>query len=92
MTIKDLKEILIHFQDKKYDDYEVILWDYNHQQTLDWGVSHSLSHPDKELIFPVTVNPVDGITIEKRLKKVVEQYESSKGKSNEMEWHDISGG
>jgi len=29
------------------------------------------SHPYKKLIFPVTVKPVDGITIEKRLQKLL---------------------
>lgn len=68
MTIKDLKDLLIHFNDRKYDDYEVILWDYNHQQKLDWGGMHSLSHPDKTLSFAVEVPPVDGITVFERLK------------------------
>lgn len=76
MTIKDLREVLVHFQDRKYDDYEVILWDYNHQQKLGWGPSHALSHPDKVLTFPVTVEPADGITIEKRLKSLKEKLES----------------
>lgn len=70
MTIKDLREILIHFQDRKYDDYEVVLWDYNHQQELVWGGMHSLSHPNKQLSFPVEVPPVDGITVFERLKQL----------------------
>lgn len=71
MTIKELREILVHFTDSKYDDYEVELFDYNSQEKLDWGGMHGLSHPDKKLIFPVTVKPVDGITIEKRLQKLL---------------------
>ena len=69
MTIKDLKDILIHFQDRKYDDYEVVLWDYNNQQELDWGGMWGLSHPDRNLCFSVNVPTVDGITILERLKK-----------------------
>ena len=68
MTVRDLKDILIHFEDRKFDDYEVILWDYNHQQELKWGGMFSLSHPDKAIVFPVEVTPVDGITIMERLK------------------------
>lgn len=70
MTIRDLKDLLIHFNDRKYDDYEVVLWDYNHQQKLDWGGMHSLSHPDKTLSFAVEVPPVDGITVFERLKQL----------------------
>jgi hypothetical protein len=61
MTIKDLREILIHFQDREYDDYEVELWDYKHQLPLKWNVSHGFSKPDKRLTFPVDV-PYDEIS------------------------------
>lgn len=71
MTIKDLRDILVHFEDRKYDNYEVILWDYNHQEKLGWGGGYSLSHPDNKLCFPVTVTPIDGVTIDERLKKLV---------------------
>ena len=71
MTIKDLRELLIHFQDKEYDDYKVILWDYNHQQELNWGGMHSLSHPDKTLVLPVEVPPVDGINVVERLRLIL---------------------
>lgn len=77
MTIKDLREILIHFEDRKYDDYEVVLWDYNHQEKLQWGGMHGLSHPDKELTFPVTVSPVDGVTVDERIKKVIGEYQKN---------------
>lgn len=70
MTIEDLKEILIHFEDKKYDNWEVVLWDYNHQQKLNWGGSYSFSKPNKELSFSVEVPPVDGITVFERLKQL----------------------
>ena len=72
MTVKELKDILIHFQDTKYDDYNVILWDYNHQQELQWGGMHGLSHPNKTLTFPVNVPPVDGETVMEKLKKLID--------------------
>ncbi len=76
MTIKDLRDILIHFTDRKYDDYEVTLWDYNHQQDCDWGGGYSLSHPDKRLVFPITVNDVNEETITDRIKKVMDDLKN----------------
>lgn len=78
MTIKDLKDILVHFEDRKYDNYKVVLWDYNHQQELDWGGTHSFSNPDKELIFAVGVTPVDGVTIFERLKQLLNEKKEDK--------------
>lgn len=78
MTIRDLREILIHFQDRKYDDYEVILWDYNHQQKLDWGGGYSFSKPEETLSFAVEVPPVDGITVFERLKQLQNVQEEDK--------------
>lgn len=78
MTIKDLREVLVHFNDSKFDDYEVVLWDYNHQQELVWGGMHSLSHPKKQLSFPVKVPPVDGITVFERLKQLQNVQEKNK--------------
>jgi len=74
MTVKDLREIMIHFQDRKYDNYKISLWDFQNQRKLHWNLSYGLSHPDKELSFPVTVEPVDGVQIEERLKKIVADY------------------
>ncbi len=71
MTIRDLRDILIHFQDREFDNYEVVLWDYNHQQRLDWGGGFSFSKPGKELSFPVKVVPKDGVEIDERLKKLI---------------------
>ena len=85
MTIKDLREILIHFQDNKYDDYEVVLWDYNHQQKLQWGGMHGLSHPNKELTFPVNVTPVDGVTIDERIKKLMGNAEMTTKKNRKRQ-------
>lgn len=70
MTIKDLKDILVHFNDRKYDGYEVVLWDYNHQQKLGWEGMYALSHPEKKLSLVVEVPPVDGITVFERLKQL----------------------
>ena len=53
MTIKELRDILIHFQGKEYDDWEVVLWDYKNQKKWDWSVSHSFSKPNKKLTFPI---------------------------------------
>lgn len=85
MTIKDLREILIHFQDNKYDDYEIVLWDYNHQQKLQWGGMHGLSHPNKELTFPVNVTPVDGVTIDERIKKLMGNVEMTTKKNRKRQ-------
>ena len=73
MTIKDLKDILIHFTESKYDDFEVVLWDYNHQQDAEWGGMYSLHKPDKKLIFPIGVKNVDEITLNERIKKLMEE-------------------
>ena len=81
MTIKDLREILIHFTESKYNDYEVRLWDYQNQRELSWGPSHSLSHPDREITFPVTVEPVDGVDIDERLKKIVKEFKEKGGEN-----------
>ena len=78
MTIKDLREILVHFEDRKYDNYEVVLWDYNHLQKLTWGGSYGLSHPSKELSIPVEVPPVDGVTVFERLKQLQNEQEENK--------------
>lgn len=52
MTIKDLKNVLVHFQDRKYDDYEVVFWDSSRQLRMD-ATFTGLSHPDKEISFNV---------------------------------------
>lgn len=63
MTIKELREILKHFEDKEYDGYEVELWDYKHQQPLAWGPSHGFSKIEKRLTFPVDVPYEDDATL-----------------------------
>lgn len=77
MTIKDLKNILIHFQSDEYDDYQVVLWDYNHQEKLKWNVSHSLSHSEKELCFPVTVKREDGKSIFEELRNFCKESQKN---------------
>lgn len=75
MTIKELQDIIIHFQDSEYDDFEVVLFDYNNQRELSWGPSYAFSKPQKQLTFPITCPPVDGIQIEERLRKVIQDFE-----------------
>ena len=60
MTIKDLREILIHFQDREYDNFEVKLWDYKNQREFDWGGSYGFSKPDKKLSFPIWIKEKRG--------------------------------
>ena len=78
MTVKDLRETLIHYQDREYDDWEVVLWDYNHQQKLNWGGVFAMSKPDKAISFAVEVPPVDGVTVFERLKQLQNVQEEDK--------------
>lgn len=52
MTIKDLKDVVILFGDRKYDDYKVVFWDSSRQLRMD-ATFTGLSHPDKEISFNV---------------------------------------
>lgn len=52
MTVKDLKDVMIHFEDRKYDKYKVVFWDASRQITMD-ATFTGLSHPDKEISFLV---------------------------------------
>lgn len=63
MTIKDLRDVLVHFTDSQYDDFEVELWDYKYQQPLAWGPSHGFSKAEKRLTFPVDVPYEDDATL-----------------------------
>lgn len=67
MTIKELKDKIATFGDN-YDDYEVVLWDYNHQRKLDWGGVMAFSKSEKTYSFAVEVPTKDGISIFDRLK------------------------
>lgn len=73
MTIKDLREILIHYEDSKYDDWKVVLWDYNQQQELEWGGTYASSNPDKELTFPVKVQIKGQEEIFDKIKKIMNE-------------------
>lgn len=78
MTIKDMREILVHFTDHEYDDYEVELFDFNNQRKLEWLEGcHSFSKPEKRITFPVRVEPVDGETIDKRLERMIKSVQNS---------------
>ena len=71
MKIKDIKELLKHYQDKEYEDWEIVLWDYNNQRKIEWnGGTFASSKPDKEICFSVTMEPVDGKTIDQRVKEL----------------------
>ena len=73
MTIRDLKDILIHFQDRKYDDWEVTLWDFNNQRDLEWSGGYAFSKPDKGITFSVKAEPIDGETIDERIKRIIKE-------------------
>ena len=77
MTIKDLREILIHYEGKEYDDWEISLWDYNNQRNIIWhGGSYASSKETKSITFPVEVEPVDGVTVSERVKKIIDKDKS----------------
>ena len=46
MKVKELKDVMIHFKDRKYDDYKVVFWDASRQTSMD-ATYAGLSHPDK---------------------------------------------
>lgn len=52
MKVKDLRDVMIHFQDQKYDKYKVVFWDASRQTPMD-ATFTGLSHPDKEISFNV---------------------------------------
>lgn len=74
MTIKDLKEILMHYQDRKYNDWEIKLWDYNNQREVNFlEGTHASSNETKSITFPVMIDPVDGEDIDERLKRLISE-------------------
>ena len=80
MKIKELKEILKHFEGREWDDFDIKLWDYNNQREIEWeGGSHAFSKPEKKLTFPVKVPPIDGKTIDERIKEL---YNTLKGEKD----------
>ena len=52
MEVKELKDVMIHFKDRKYDNYRVVFWDASRQTSMD-ATYTGLSHPDKEISFNV---------------------------------------
>lgn len=80
MKLKDLREILKHYEGREWDNVEVRLWDYNNQREAIWtGGSYGFSKTNMELTFPIEVPPVDGKTIDERIKEL---YNNIKEKEN----------
>ena len=79
MKLRFIKELMKHYGGHEYDDWDIEFWDYNNQRAINVSEGmYSSSKPDKKIVFPVTVEPVDGITIDERLKKFVEEYNKNK--------------
>ena len=74
MKIEFLREILKHYEGKEYDDWEITLFDYNNQRTLKvLDGTYASSNETKSITFPVMVEPVDGVTINERLKALLNE-------------------
>ena len=72
MTIKFLREVLKHYEDKEYDDWNIVFFDYNNQRSLiAFDGTYASSKESKSLTFPVMVPPVDGVTIDKRVDSLL---------------------
>ena len=79
MKIRDIKELLKHYGTHEYDDWDIVLWDYNNQRELAWkDGTYAVTKDTKHICFPVTVEPVDGVTIDERIKKLYEEINSKK--------------
>lgn len=77
MTVKFLREILKHYEDHQYDDWEVELFDYNNQRVLHVSEgTYASSKDSRSITFPVDVEPVDGVTIDKRIRKLMEEIKA----------------
>ena len=85
MKIKDIKELLKHYGGEEYDDWDIVLWDYNNQRELKWlGGTFASSKPDKHICFSVEVEPVDGKTIDQRIKELYKNLNNKEdARSNE---------
>lgn len=76
MTIKFLREVLKHYEDREYDDWNVVLFDYNNQRNLIvLDGTYAASKDSKTLSFPVLAPPVDGITIDKRVDAMLKRMQ-----------------
>ena len=83
MKIKFLREVLKHYEDKQYDDWDINLFDYNNQRTLHVvDGSYASSKETKSITFPVDIEPVDGETIDKRIKRLMAEIEKQKEEWN----------
>lgn len=74
MTIKELKDILIHYEGREYNDWEIKLFDYNNQREIEWnGGAYASSRETKSITFPVELEPIDGEGINSRLKRLMKE-------------------
>lgn len=53
MKVRDLNDVMVHWQDFKYRDYNVEVWDWRRQRKMDL-VFTGASHPEKSIYFNVT--------------------------------------
>lgn len=54
MKVKEARELLKLFSEPKYNDYEIVFWDFARQKRMD-GHFGGLSHPEKEISIPISV-------------------------------------
>lgn len=54
MKFKEIKDLVRVLDESKFDDYELVFWDYARQKKMD-GHFGSLSHPEKEITIPINV-------------------------------------
>lgn len=76
VTIKDLKDV-VSCIDSAYDNFEVVLWDYNHQRKLEWGGCHSFSKSEKAMTFAVTVPAEYGTNIFEMLREFCQKQKEN---------------
>lgn len=76
MTVKFLREVLKHYEGKEYDDWEIKLFDFNNQRNLKVNDgTYAASKDTKSITFTVNVEPVDGETIDQRVKRLLSVIE-----------------
>lgn len=75
MTIKYIRDILKHYEDKQYDDWEIRLFDYNNQREIEFPEGmHGASKEAKAITFPIKIEPVDGEEIDARIRRLMEEF------------------
>ena len=83
MKLKFVREILKHYEGHEYDDWDLVLWDYNNQREVKWSEGmYAASKDDKKISFPVEIEPVDGVQIEERIKKLYENIKNNGTEKN----------